>query len=303
MEWLYGYLRTADRYQEIDWRDEAEAAEDLKFNCHSFDFEALLEGRAEEAVRDLPEGDGGTLVYRGWMMRDEEYVALEQAVADLNYTLFTPSHAYRLATFLPQYYDAVADLTMPARWTEEPDVEEAWELAQELGKGPWVVKDHVKSHKEAWLTACYVERDATYEAFAEVCENFAQFRGARFEGGYVVRPYRPLKMIAAHASGMPVFEEYRLVFWKGELLISDNYAELEVGDELPQELSRFHQLGDRVDSPFFVADVARQESGELILIELNDGGTAGLPPKCHPYEFYAAVAKAEGREVPEDDLW
>jgi len=33
-------------------------------------------------------------------------------------------------------------------------VEEAWEVAQELGPPPWIVKDHVKSAKERWHRAC-----------------------------------------------------------------------------------------------------------------------------------------------------
>lgn len=42
-----------------------------------------------------------------------------------------------------------------------------------------------------------------------------------------------------------------------------------------------------------MADVARTQAGELILIEINDGGTSGIPLSLHPIEFYSAVAEAE----------
>ncbi len=299
MEWLYGFLTTAERLQEIDWREEAEVAEELDFRCHCFDFEALLEERVEEALETMPDGNGETLVYRGWMLREEEYACLESAVAERGYQLFTPSHAHREATYLPNYYSHVADLTMSAVWTEDPDIDDAWELAQSLGKSPWIVKDHVKSHKEAWLTACYVEAGASYDAFVRVCENLLAYRGERFERGFVVRPYVPLKLIGAHSSGMPVFEEYRLIFWRGNRILTDNYSE--IGDEESVDFSAYDELGQRIDSPFFAADIARTASGELILIELNDGGSVGLPPKRHPYDFYRAVATIEDHATVFED--
>ena len=53
LEWLYCFTRTAEIRTEIDWKEEAEVAEELGFATHSFDIELLIDGRLEEAIRLL----------------------------------------------------------------------------------------------------------------------------------------------------------------------------------------------------------------------------------------------------------
>jgi hypothetical protein len=191
----------------------------------------------------------------------------------------------------------VADLTPPAVWTWEADIDEAWEMAKSLGKGPWIVKDHVKSAKEAWLEACYVPKGAKFSRFKSVCEELMDRRGVDFDTGFVIRPFVPLAQLGAHWAGFPIYDEYRLFFWHGEMILAEAYHEALVGHV--RNFGLFKDLGQRIDSPFFVADVARSESGELILIELNDGGYAGIPPECDPMDLYRPIAAREGM-LPED---
>jgi hypothetical protein len=81
MDFLYSWLRAdSQTKQDIDWRMEAEVAEELGFGCHSFDCQTFLEGDPEEAFDGLPEGGGQTLVYRGWLLKAEDYETLEQVV-------------------------------------------------------------------------------------------------------------------------------------------------------------------------------------------------------------------------------
>jgi len=105
-------------------------------------------------------------------------------------------------------------------------------------------------------------------------------------------------MLAADFSGLPVFDEYRLIFWRGKMILSSGYNDLEGKEE---DFSKFARLGERIASDFFVADVARTQTGELILIEINDGGTAGLPPSIHPIEFYSAIADIEAEKEDDED--
>ena len=291
MEWLYCYLSTHEPKQQMNWREEAAAAEELGFRCHSFDAEHFFLGDADYALRDLPEGQGQTIAYRGWMMNEEEYQLLEDCLHERGYHLLVNSSEQALTSKLPNWHPLLEDLTPPAVWTWDDDIDEAWELAQSLGQSPYIVKDHVKSCKERWLEACYVPEGAGEAEFRSVCETLREERGERFDTGFVIRPEVPLKFLAAHFAGVPVFEEYRLFFWKGAMILADAYNDLDGGE---RDFAAFANLGDRIDSPFFVADVARTKSGELILIELNDGGSAGIPPVLHPFEVYSAVADAEG---------
>jgi len=181
LEWLYCYLPTLEPKQQINWMEEAEAAEECDFGCHSFDIEKLVDGDAEGALRNLPEGDGRTLVYRGWILQEEEYRSLEDEVSARGYRLLTNTNQYLEALHLPNWHPRVADLTPPAIWTYDTDIDEAWEAAKSLGPPPYIIKDHVKSCKEAWLEACYVPPKARKAKFGEICEQLIDRRGARFE--------------------------------------------------------------------------------------------------------------------------
>ncbi len=80
-------------------------------------------------------------------------------------------------------------------------------------------------------------------------------------------------------------EEYRLFFRSGKLLLADTYHEVEC---IERDFSQFEFLGGQIDSPFFSVDVARRDTGELVVIELGDGGVSGMPPLMHPIVFYEA---------------
>lgn len=296
LEWLFCYLPTREALHPIHWREEAEAAEECDFICHSFDAERFSDGDVEGALEHLPDGDGRMLAYRGWLLQEDEYRSLEDEVRSRGYALLTNTHQYLEAALLPNWHPRLEALTPPAVWTHDADAEEAWEAARKaFGPPPYIVKDHAKSCKEAWLEACYVPPKARKARFLEICAELIERRADRFEGGLVVRPFVPLVQLGAHADGPPVFDEYRLVFWRGELILSSSYGEL-AGQE--ENFSKFSHLGQEIASDFFVADVARTRAGELVLIEINDGGCAGLPPSLHPIEFYSAVSEIEAeREV------
>jgi hypothetical protein len=123
-------------------------------------------------------------------------------------------------------------------------------------------------------------------------------RGERFESGIVIRPEVPLARLAVHFTGVPLYDEYRLIFWRGKMIVSAAYNDIE-GMATEDDFAKFANLGERIASDYSVADVARTESGDLILIEINDGGTSGLPPTLHLIEFYSAVAE-EGDDSDDD---
>jgi hypothetical protein len=50
----------------------------------------------------------------------------------------------------------------------------------------------------------------------------------------------------------------------------------------------------RVRSRFYAADVAKLESGGWLLVELNDGGSAGIPEGGSPEAFYLSLRAAFG---------
>jgi hypothetical protein len=263
------------------------AAEELGIESYAIPLDPVVNGEPERALRRLPRPQHRTWLYRGWMLSEEEYTGLYEAMADRGEELLVDPEAFAEATYIPSYVPLLGDHTAPTRWTEGEDIREAWEAALELGPPPWVVKDHVKSAKEEWHRACFVPEGATYDDFAAICDRLLQVRGDRFERGFVVRKYLELATLPGWQPGRRrVTDEHRLVFWEGRLVAHAPYLDVDV---TLQDPAQFAFLGRVIGSPFFTADVARLADGGATVIEINDGGSSVLPEQMDPRDLYRAV--------------
>jgi hypothetical protein len=205
---LFGRPRTAlidDRF-ELD----AYAAEELEIDSHAIPLEPIVDGDASRALARLPDPRGRTWIYRGWMLSEEEYTALHDAMIDRGESLLVDPDAFASATYAPRYIPLLGAHTTPSRWTDDDDIDEAWELACELGPPPWIVKDHVKSAKEEWYRACFVREGADLDDFRATCERLLELRGDRFERGFVIKKYLDLAPLRGTTpERRPVTDEHR----------------------------------------------------------------------------------------------
>lgn len=267
---------------------EVAAAEELDIDSYAIPLEPVVNGEPERALRKLPRARGGRRwLYRGWMLSEEEYSSLYDAILDRDEELVVDPESFAAALYAPSYLPLLGAHTAPARWTEGEDIREAWEVGHEIGPPPWIVKDHVKSAKELWHRACFVPGGASFDDFAEICSRLVEARGDRFERGFVVKKYLELATLPGWAPEQRrVTDEHRLVFWEGELVAHAPYYDVE--SSLP-EVERFAFLGDVIESPFFTADIARLAAGGFTVIELNDGGSSVFPEQLDPRDFYRAV--------------
>jgi hypothetical protein len=272
-------------HQDDPFDVEAEAAEALGVDSYPVDLSALLSGDAPRALSAVPDRGRLRLLYRGWMLTEDEYGAMADAVEALGHRLTTTPEQYAAAHYLPHWYPRLVGYTARSVWTEEPDAAEAWREARKLGPPPYIVKDHVKSAKERWAEACFVPSGATREDFERICQNLFEERGERFERGFVVRRYLPLKVFGRTPAG-PAHLEFRLFFGKGRLIAAEPYHEFDV--EVP-DFTAFEALAKRIDSPFFTLDLAMMENGDWAVVEVNDGGVSGLPPGLDPRDLFAAL--------------
>ncbi|MFN3197473.1 MAG: ATP-grasp domain-containing protein [Bradymonadia bacterium] len=266
---------------------EADAAEALGIESWAIPLDPVVNLAPERALWHLPPGCGRQWVYRGWMISGEEYEGLYEAILDRGDVLVTHPDEFVAATYMPEYLPCLGDRTAPSRWTYGEDLDEAWLLALSLGEGPWIIKDHVKSAKEHWHQACFVPRSVDEETFKTMCQALIDIRGDRFEGGIVIRKYLDLVRLPYASVSGPTHEEHRLVFWQGELVAHAPYFDgVEMSTLDPDD---FAWIGDAIESPFFIADVARLASGGWTVIEINDGGCAILPDQMDPREMYQAM--------------
>ncbi len=264
---------------------------------------AIIEGAKE----------GGTAIYRGWMMKPDEYTAFYRTVLDRGYRLINSPEEYRYCHEFPQWYPDLDwytpnSIVIPGPFSELTDWDEIEKkVIDELGLGPQIVKDYVKSAKHSWKEACYIP---CVDAISEIAQNFLKIQGDDLNGGLVFREYARLESIGEHAkSGIPLFNEQRGFFLGGNELSMFNYWGPEEVRNEPKKCglngpcsvhkseriptSTIQGIVSFVKSNFFTADFAAMNSGidnDWTLIELGDGQVAGLPSHADKRAFYRKLA-------------
>lgn len=222
------------------YADEARAFQDAGFGVSLFSFEEFTSGSLK-ARPPLPAG--AEVLYRGWMLTDDEYRRLADAVAARSAHLRTSTEQYRRCHYLPGWYALCADLTPRTLFIDENAA--LAPLLEDFGAGPYFVKDHVKS-----LSTGRGSVARTADEVAEVISLIRQFRG-QIEGGVCIREFIEL---------LPGSEE--------RFFVVNRRPAASAGDECPAIVQ---QVAERIASPFYSIDVARRADGSDIVIELGDG--------------------------------
>lgn len=265
------------------FEQEFDAAKSLGFDCLLFAEEILSHEGAERSVAHLPEGNGGALLYRGWIFPEAVYRQLYEALAARGHCLVSTPEQYAEVTYFPNYYPKVREASPAAVWTDTPDEYLAWSRSRTLGDGPFVLKDHVKSAKHRWHDACFVPSGAGRERFEEIAAELKAEQGKSFHRGFVVKQYVPLRSRGPSSREYPMAEEYRLFFWQRKLLISSHYHNQTAN---AVDFSLFEQFATRFDAPFFTMDVAQAENGNWLIVDMGAGECSSLPPSLSPDTFY-----------------
>ncbi|MEE1785835.1 ATP-grasp domain-containing protein [Streptomyces sp. SP17BM10] len=263
---------------------------------HLVDHDALLAGRAVEAVRRVPK-DGGPLWYRGWMMPSRDYAAFAAALSARGGNLLTSAAGYAAAHELPGWYGVFEGSTPPSVWIPStggaadsataagPGREELADAVARLGgRGPAIVKDYVKSRKHEWHEACYVPELADLDAVGRVVARFVELQGEFLAGGVVLRRYEEFQRasapgragaVAGAGGSRPV--EARVWWLDGEPVLVGPHPDAphaEVDPDLTGVRSLVRTLGCR----FVTTDLASRADGSgWRVVEVGDGQVSDLP--------------------------
>lgn len=203
----------------------------------------LAEGRP---LRGIP--PGATAVYRGWMLRPEEYGRLAAAIEAGAVPFITPRE-YIAAHYLPNWYPLVRELTPETR-IYPADADLVQEL-RALGWEAFFIKDYVKSLKTS--VGSRIEDPAQ---ISEVLAEMKKFRG-EIEGGICVRRVEAL---------LPESEVRYFVI---------NGTPMGPGpsQEVPDVV---RECSGRIPSKFFSVDAAMRSDGVLRVVEIGDGQVSDL---------------------------
>lgn len=174
---------------------------------------------------------------------------------------------------LGQWYPDLESIT-PRTW---------YELHHIPDKGPFVLKGETNSKKYNWRTHMYAEgKPEAIQVHSRLCEDslIAQQK-------IYIREYIPLRRLADGLQGLPITNEFRFFFYKTNILsggfywsshtdeLKESGANLDPA-QVPEKLLK--KIADVVSehATYFVADLAETDTGEWILIELNDGTMSGI---------------------------
>jgi hypothetical protein len=265
------------------------------------DFEALVyDGDPLRAVRAVPVAAQPELgVFRGWMLRSEQYAQLYAALLDRNVRLINDPAAYLHCHHLPESYAHIARWTPRTVWLPlapgeaAPARETLYALLTPFDDHPLIVKDYVKSRKHEWAEACFIPSAADLEGVERVVRRFMELQSDDLAGGLVFREYVAFTPLTTHArSGMPLTREYRTFWLDGQPVLTAPYWD--EGDYAGVEppVDAFVPAAAKVASRFFTMDVAqRADDGAWQIIELGDGQVAGIPERADAGDLYVALAQ------------
>jgi hypothetical protein len=245
---------------------EAKAAKGLGFEVCTIDHDALSAGDADGAVRRVPE-IAGVAVYRGWMVRSEQYGLLAAALSTRGVTLRTSATAYRAAHELPGWYEAFRAHTAPSVWLDGPGTDGLLDDVAKLPPGPALVKDWVKSMKHYWDEAAFIPDVRDSAGVLRVAGRFLELRGEDLVGGLVVRSFEQYQP-----------GEVRSWWVDGQCAVRSAHPdtpELEPPEDV--DVSQLAGAVASVRSPFVVVDLAQTTEGQWRVVELGDGQVSDRP--------------------------
>lgn len=200
----------------------------------------------------------------------------QQLEEDLDYVgaqLVNTYRQHRYIADLKNWYQDLEEHTFPT-WFRMEDVPD--------NCGPVVLKGETNSRKDRWHTHMFAkDKKEALEVFFKL-----QVDSCIGNQDICIRQYVPLVRLTEEVYGPPVTLEYRFFCSKDKILSSGYYWSSsldDVKDTIPfQTPQRAIDLVNKVlpvisqNCNFVVVDVALTESGDWIVVELNDGQMSGL---------------------------
>lgn len=254
---MYVYLMPSDYFnsQKIDENFEYEARilKEAKFEVYPFSID-------KQKKLDF---NGQKVIYRGWMLNEEEYSVLELFVKDNNGELLTSKHNYFKAHYLPNWYEDLKDLTPETVFVPNTKISSLINLAKETGWDKFFVKDFVKSLTTKEGSICDLNE------IEDIVSKIDFYRGV--EGGICLRK----------VENFDSESEIRYFVFLGRI-----YSPTQNIPEIVKTVA------DRIDLPFYSVDIIKEkETGKEWVVEIGDGQVSSFkdPFALPNYTFYKTL--------------
>ncbi|MET7472127.1 ATP-grasp domain-containing protein [Micromonospora sp. NPDC005599] len=258
---------------------EARAAREAGMTVAVVDHDALARGDdVERAVSRVPAG-GGVAVYRGWMLSSRRYAGFADVLATRDVALRTTAEQYRRAHELPGWYPALAAVTPRSVWTVGTDRADFDSARSAFGRGPAVLRDHVKSMKHYWAEAAFVPDVADGDAAWKVASRLRELRDDDFAGGFVLREFESF-------TGSEVRSWWR----DGRCVLVGPHPDTPYDRPSTQvDPDTIAPMVAALALPFVTVDLVARADGVWRVVEVGDGQVSDRPTSIAATEFVAAL--------------
>jgi len=284
------------------YRSEYEIAKSLGFECLLFDYDDFLETKKLNIRRNLNnEIDYDIIVYRGWMLKVDDYFFLDGHLSDLGYNLINPTFLYETFHHFDEIYYYIKNIVDTPK-TVIISFDNGWNLfnpdieflplnlkeqftplnLKEQFTDYFIMKDNVKSVKGTDFPT-KISTGISDEELTKLVEKFKEYRGNLFTGEILLKQHVDLKKYGETTNEWRAF-----YFLEKVMTVSRNSNQPENCPVVPDELiNNTHLTG--LSSMFYTIDFAEKEDGSWILIETGDGQVSGLCPNQNILEFYTKI--------------
>lgn len=276
------------------WSKELIAAEEAGFSISLLSDAAWGDPLTIRPMTSFSKED--SFLYRGWILKPQSYKEL----TEIKLSFINNYDNYMWSYHFPHWYNELKDFTPASLIIEADEISSsglesiAKKVSNQIGNKSVMIKDYLKSRKHEWYDACFIRDASDEEELVRVMSNFFNLQGRDFYGGLVFRDFLNLKRIGVHSkSRMPLPIEFRTFFVKGLPITTIPYWSNDV--EYPENVEFppaewLATIGQLIKSPFVALDIAQDEDNKWWVIEVNDGGSAGLPDHTNLEEFYKLLS-------------
>ena len=226
--------------------DQIDAFRNVGFESSIVSLEYLQMGE-RKVYPPIPEGE--IVVYRGWMITQNEYAALFDAVTRYGAEMLVNVETYLSCHHLPRWYPLISEFT-PKTLVFPADVDLQAEL-KALDWDAYFIKDYVKSLKTASGSLL-----RSLDDVAQLVADMIKFRG-EIEGGFCVREVEEFVPDS----------ETRYFVVRG-VPYANNPEQ-----PIPEIVNT---VAERIDSPFFSIDVVKHIDGRDRVVEVGDGQVSDI---------------------------
>ena len=205
------------------------------------------------------------------------YDELEKELKLHNSKLINSYSEHKYIADIMNYYPDVKDFTFPTYSTWGHLTEEDY---------PMVIKGRTNSRKFLWNTHMFIKSKQDLSTILNNVLNDELLS----QQGIIMRKYIELDTFCTSIQGLPITKEWRLFYYKDNLLAHgfywSSFSQFSIpleqkGIEFANKIAKI--ISESVN--FFVLDIALTKKQEYILVECNDGQMSGLS-ECNPNELY-----------------